>query len=94
MSMNLVYTDVAIKDLKRLRTFIAVHNPQAAGKIAAILIEKLSLLKNFPYLGSPVIQAPEVGAVRDIIFNDYVVRYSVHRHTIIVLKVWHSLEQR
>ncbi|WP_258807682.1 type II toxin-antitoxin system RelE/ParE family toxin [Pseudidiomarina sp. CB1] len=94
MSMNLVYTDVAIQDLKRLRTFIAVHNPQAAAQAAAKLIEKISLLRSFPYLGSPVTHAPEIGAVRDMVFDYYVVRYSVHSHTIIILKVWHSLEQR
>jgi len=94
MSMNLVYTDVAIKDLKRLRTFIAVHNPQAAAQIAAKLIEKINLLRSFPYLGSQVTQAPEVGAVRDMVFDHYVLRYSVHSHTVIILKVWHSLEQR
>lgn len=94
MSMNLVYTDVAIKDLKRLRTFIAVHNPQAAAQIAARLIEKISMLRSLPFLGSPVNQAPELGAVRDMIFDHYVVRYSVHSHTLIILKVWHSLEQR
>lgn len=94
MKMNLVYTDVAIQDLQRLRAFIAVHNPHAAAEIAARLIEKLSLLKSFPYLGTPVTQAPEVGAVRDAVFDHYVVRYSVHSQTIIILKLWHSLEQR
>ncbi len=39
--MKLVYTDEAIEDLKRLREFIAVHNPSAAGRIATELVGKI-----------------------------------------------------
>ncbi|RUO48614.1 type II toxin-antitoxin system RelE/ParE family toxin [Pseudidiomarina donghaiensis] len=92
--MNLVYTDVAIQDLKRLRAFIEINNPQAAAQIAARLIEKINLLRSFPTLGVSVTQAPENGTVRDIIFDNYIVRYSVHSQTIIILKLWHNLEQR
>nr|WP_301835447.1 type II toxin-antitoxin system RelE/ParE family toxin [Pseudidiomarina sp. 1APR75-33.1] len=80
MKMNLVYTDVAIQDLQRLEAFIAVHNPHPAAETAAQLIEKLSLLKSFPHLGTPVTQAPEVGAVRDVVF-DLVVDTSVGSDT-------------
>lgn len=37
--MKLVYTEDAIADLQRLRKFIAVHNPPAAGRMAAELVE-------------------------------------------------------
>lgn len=94
MTLNLVYTDVAIEDLKRLRAFIEVHNPHAAAHIAARLIEKINLLRSFPTLGVSVTQAPVQGTVRDIIFDNYIVRYSVHRQTIVILKLWHNLEQR
>lgn len=87
-----VLSELAIKGLKRLRTFIAVHNPQAAAQVAAKLIENLNLLRSFPYLGSQVMQAPEVGALRDMVFDHYVVRYSVDSHTLIILKAWHSLQ--
>lgn len=58
--MNLVYTDEAIEDLKRLREFIAVHNPSAAGNIAAELITKIELLPELPRMGSQVKLAPGV----------------------------------
>ena len=90
--MKLVYTDVAIEDLKRLREFIAEHNPSAASKIAAELIDKLSLLPAFPKLGTPVKMAPVPESIRDIVFGKYVIRYSVHATTIIILRVWHSAE--
>ena len=88
--MKLVYTDEAIEDLQRLREFIAIHNPSAAGRIAAELGGKIDLLPDFPKMGTPVELAPD--SVRDMVFGKYVIRYSVHASVIIILRVWHELE--
>ncbi|MEH6501677.1 MAG: type II toxin-antitoxin system RelE/ParE family toxin [Pseudoalteromonas distincta] len=91
--MKLVYTDEAIEDLKRLREFIAVHNPSAAGRIATELVSKIELLPDFPGMGTPVEMAPVPDSIRDMVFGKYyVVRYSVHVSAIIILRVWHELE--
>jgi plasmid stabilization system protein ParE len=86
--MKLVYTDEAIDDLKRLREFIATHNPSAASRTAAELIGKIDLLPDFPKMGTPVEIAPVPDSVRDMFFGKYVVRYSVHATAIIILRVW------
>ena len=90
--MKLVYTDEAIGDLKRPREFISVHNPSAAGRIAADLVGKIELLPDFPKMGATVEMAPVPDSVRDMVFGKYVVRYSVHASAIIILRVWHELE--
>ena len=90
--MKLVYTDEAIDDLKRLREFVAVHNPSAAARIATELVGKIELLPDFPRMGIPVEMAPVPDSVRDMVFGKYVVRYSVHASAIIILRVWHGLE--
>lgn len=90
--MKLVYTDEAVEDLKRLRAFIAVHNPSAAGRIATELVSKIELLPDFPRMGTPVEMAPVPDSIRDMVFGKYVVRYSVHVSAIIILRVWHELE--
>ena len=90
--MKLVYTNDAIEDLKRLREFIAVHNPTSASKIAAELIAKVELLPEFPRIGTPVQMAPVPDVIRDMVFGKYVVRYSVHSSAVIILRVWHELE--
>lgn len=90
--MKLVYTDEAIDVLKRLREFIAVHNPSAAARIAAELVGKIELLPDFPTMGAPVGLAPEPDSIRDMIFGKYVIRYSAHASVIIILRVWHELE--
>lgn len=90
--MKLVYTDVAIEDLKRLRAFIAVHNPPAAARVAAELVDRIRLLPDFPEMGAPVELAPVPASIRDIVFGRYVIRYSVHASAVIILRVWHGLE--
>lgn len=90
--MKLVYTDEAIEDLRRLREFIAVHDPSAAGRIATELVSKIELLPDFPRMGTPVEMAPVPDSIRDMVFGKYVVRYSVHVSAIIILRVWHELE--
>ena len=90
--MKLVYTNDAIEDLKRLREFIAVHNPTAASRIAAELIAKMELLPEFPRMGTPVQMAPIPDVIRDMVFGKYVFRYSIHTSAVIVLRVWHELE--
>ena len=90
--MKLVYTDEAIDDLKRLREFVAVHNPSAAARIATELVGKIELLPDFPKMGTPVEMAPVPDSVRDMVLGKYVVRYSVHASAIIILRVWHGLE--
>lgn len=90
--MKLVYTDEAVEALKRLREFVAVHNPSAAGRIATELVSKIELLPGFPRMGTPVEMAPVPDSIRDMVFGKYVVRYSVHVSAIILLRVWHELE--
>lgn len=92
--MKLVYTDVAIEDLKRLREFIAMENPTAAGRVATELVSKIKLLTDFPKIGVPVAMAPIPDSVRDMCFGKYIVRYSLHDSTIIILRIWHGLESQ
>ncbi|TDT41678.1 plasmid stabilization system protein ParE [Halospina denitrificans] len=90
--MKLVYTDEAIEDLKRLRQFIAAHDPSAAARVAAELVAKIELLPDFPKMGAPVEVAPVPDSIRDMVFGKYIVRYSVHASAIIILRVWHELK--
>ena len=92
--MNLVYSREAIADLVRLRAFIAEKNPDAATRIGNDIVERVNRLRAFPEMGHAVTHAPEPRSIRDIVFGNYVVRYSVHSDAIIVLRVWHHFEDR
>ena len=92
MTITLVYTDEAIVDLKRLRDFIKRHNPNAAQRIAFMLINRIKTLQDFPQIGIAVESAPIAGSVRDMVFDQYIVRYSIHPSTLIILRIWHEFE--
>lgn len=92
--MTLVYSEQAVADLVRLRDFIAEKDPVAASRIAEQLIERIEKLQVFPLMGSSVSNAPIQETVRDMVFGNYVVRYTARTQTLIVLRVWHHFEDR
>jgi plasmid stabilization system protein ParE len=92
--MRLVYSVEAVADLVRLREFISAHDPAAAARIADELISRIVLVCRFPEMGKSVQLAPDPAIVRDAIFGKYVVRYTIHPTAIVVLRIWHELEDR
>ncbi|MFZ5724235.1 MAG: type II toxin-antitoxin system RelE/ParE family toxin [Pseudomonadota bacterium] len=92
--MRLVYSQEAVADLVRLRAFIAEKDPSAAARVAEELITRIENLCLFPHMGVEVEQAPKPAEVRDMIFANYVVRYSVHTEALAILRIWHHFENR
>lgn len=92
--MRLVYSQEAVADLVRLRTFIANNDPVAATRVAADLVTRIDGLCAYPEIGRSVSQAPEPDAIRDFIFGKYVVRYTVHGTALVILRIWHHYENR
>jgi len=92
--MNLTYTVDAVEDLARLREFIEIHNPIAAQRILAELIEGITALTAHPKIGHPVSKAPDPEFIRDLILGDYIVRYILHRNTTVILRIWLHREDR
>ena len=92
--MNLVYTAEAIADLTRLRAFIAERDPAAASRVSEPLVAHVENLRLFPHIGRPVTLAPDPKSIRDAVFGKYVIRYSVHSQTVVVLRIWRHYENR
>ena len=90
--MKLIYTPESIEDLKRLREFIAIKNPQAASKIGIALLTSIRKLKDFPRLGVKVTAAPNPEIIRDLVVGNYIARYLVLENAIHILRVWHHKE--
>lgn len=85
------FTASAERDLIRLREFIAVSNPIAAKNIAKQLKLAISRLTEFPDIG---VNVDGLSGIQDFVANDYVIRYMANKHELIVLRVWHSRENR
>lgn len=92
--MKLVYSREAVGDLERLRAFIAAKDPGAAARVARDLLQRIGNLRQFPLMGVPMATDFEPKVLRDMIFGAYIVRYAAQPETIIILRVWHHLEQR
>lgn len=89
--MKKIYTPEAINDLRRLREFIEIKNPNAASGIAKSLQIGIKKLKTFPNLGVDV-KEDESGLIKDLILGDYIVRYLPLKEVIHMLRIWHHKE--
>jgi toxin ParE1/3/4 len=92
--MKLLYSEEAIVDLVRLRAFIAEKDPTAAARIAIELIARIENICLFPEMGKGVSLAPDPKVVRDSVFGSYIVRYTIHAESIIILRIWHHYQNR
>jgi plasmid stabilization system protein ParE len=88
---RLRFTASATRDLRRLRAFIAEHDPAAAARVSKRLGRTIRLLRDQPALGKSV---EELAEVRQLVVSDYVVRYTVRGDSVVVLRVWHGRESR
>jgi len=92
--MRLAYSENAVADLVRLREFIAEKDPLAAARVAGELLSRIENLCLFPDMGRAVELAPSPKAIRDAVFGKYIIRYSAHTETVVILRIWHHNEDR
>jgi plasmid stabilization system protein ParE len=92
--MRITYSEQALRDLVRLRAFIAEKDPAAARRVATELMARIRRLQDFPRLGREVSRAPDPAALRDAFFGNYIVRYVPRPDVLIILRIWHHYEDR
>lgn len=92
--MRLQWADEArLEDLPRLYEFLVRVNPRAAGDAIRALVAATELLLTQPRMGTPLHSyAPR--DVRRWIVKNYEIRYEIQGDTLIVLRVWHTREDR
>lgn len=91
--MKIIWAKSAIKDLKRLREFIAKHNPQAAQKAAEKILSVADILRKHPEIGKPV---ENFLNYRDynIKFGlrGYILRYRIYKDDLYIVQLKHYKE--
>ena len=90
--MRIEYSPESLRDLVRLREFIEQENPQAARRVANVIMEGIERLKIFPHMGLPVNRAPDPQVIRDLYIGKYTIRYLVSNESIYILRLWHGME--
>ena len=85
----------ALNDVERLYRFLNEQNPKAAMRAAETILQGAKLLKKSPRIGRPM---PDEAKKRELFVafgaGAYVLRYRLDAEVVIVIRVWHSREDR
>jgi toxin ParE1/3/4 len=92
---NLRWLPEALDDLKRLYAFIEPHSPNAAKRAVDTLIEAAHTLTESPEKGRPWDLEMDFREL-SVRFGarGYVIRYRYTDDEVIIVRVWHALEDR
>lgn len=91
---KLKWSAAALEDVKRLRQFIELHNPQAARRAAESLKQAADLLLTHPGIGKRLEGRQDRELFVPFGQRGYILRYRLDGEVIVILKIWHSLEKR
>ena len=91
MDFKIVWSDAAIADLQEVCSYVAPHDPQAAGRIGRGILDHVRVLASFPFIG-PTYPRGARGTLREIVFRSYRIFYDVSERSLSVeiLHVWHG----
>jgi plasmid stabilization system protein ParE len=85
----------ALADLDRFATFLRENHPALSTVIAREIVAKARMLSEHPYLGSPLADRPEYRQlVMQVLRASYVFQYRVGGERVVMLRVFHSRENR
>jgi plasmid stabilization system protein ParE len=91
---RLIYTENAIRDLKRVHDFLQDKNPQAASRARDVILAALNSLTDYPAANRPVEEIPNQ---RELVIKfgagGYVARYHYESDAdVIILFIKHQRE--
>ena len=91
--MGLRWTESAYADLRRLYDFLEPVNPAAAGRAVRTIFNPVERIPAQPRLGE---RLPRFGRreVRRVIVAKYEIRYELTHGDIVVLRIFHTREER
>lgn len=91
--MTIRWTQHALQDLERVHGFMESVSPLRAVAIVDALIGGVERLGEFPRLGQRLPRYSK-REVRRVFVGDYEVRYELKGSNILVLRLWHTREDR
>ena len=93
-NLSLVWSATARADLIRLHAFIQPHNPRAAKQSAGKILKATRLILDNPAIGTPLEGRQDYELFTPFGQNGYIFRYQIIERKIVILKIWHSRENR
>lgn len=94
MDFKVIWSDAAIADLHDICSYIARHDPQAAGRVGRGILDHVRILASFPLIG-PTYPRGARGSLREIVYRSYRIFYDVAEssHSVEILHVWHGARE-
>ena len=89
MGCRVIFAPQAIADLEAVVRYIAKDDPATAERIGHALIDRVTILEEFPFLGSPYPKRP---GVRKLVSRPYLIFYRAKPETgrVDILRFWHA----
>jgi toxin ParE1/3/4 len=89
MGWKIIFSPEALDDLGQAVRYIAQDDPEAAEKLGNALIDRVLILKKFPWIGPAYHKRP---GVRKLVSPPYIIFYRVleEKACIEILRYWHS----
>ena len=92
--LTLKWSPAAVADVQRLRAFIEPHNSSAARHAAASLKQAASTLLMHPGIGKRLEGRQDRELFVTFGQRGYVIRYRLDGDDLVILRIWHGLEDR
>jgi plasmid stabilization system protein ParE len=92
--LNLIWSATARDDLIRLRDFIQPHSSYAAKRSSKKILGAARLILDNPAIGTKIDTRQDYELIIPYGQNNYILRYQIIEQKIIILKIWHSREDR
>jgi len=95
MKKELLWLPEAIEDIARLHEFLKNKSPKATSRMVDLLLTGADQLLDFPEIGKPLgdeLKRRELYLAFGA--GAYVLRYVLSEKSIVVIRVWHSREER
>jgi len=93
--VNVIWLPEAKQDLERLHAFLFDINPPSAANAMQTILDGSRELQTFPKIGKPM---DDDTARREHVLpfgaGAYILRYKLHNDQVVILRVWHSRENR
>ena len=93
-NLSLVWSATARADLIRLHAFIQPNNPRAAKQSSEKILKAARLILDNPAIGTPIEGRHDYELFTPFGQNGYILRYQIIEQKIVILKIWHSREDR
>jgi toxin ParE1/3/4 len=93
MGCKIIFAPQAIADLAEIVGYIAKDNPEAAERLGLALIDRVTILENFPLIGAAY---PKRAGVRKLVSKPFLIFYRTDpvEGRVDILRYWHGAQEK